>query len=480
MRLRILQWSVFCCCVAALGQNAGELSGDGAASGAEGSGTSSIRPVAPVRWQPQWGPWIQPGMRKGVDWHGLAWQSGLFLGIQHSFRLATEPGTRAGLKGKFFPGWGHAAGNLHGWSDGDPFYVNYVGHPMQGAVTGFIWSHNDRAYLGAEFGANSYYWKSRLRATAYSWAYSTLFEIGPLSEASIGKVQSVYPQQGFVDHVITPVVGTGWMIAEDALDKYLIQRIERHVDSPVVRLLARGTLNPGRSMANLMRLKAPWTRDDRPGVQSPLLSSYLEDKRAGLIRAPQAAAPEIVGEYGLSTLEVSMTARPVVIGGRMCAGGGGEGAFRLSPRWQMVVDVSGCKTMDLPESFSGDTFTYVAGPRWSANPAGRWNPYAHVLVGGMKVTEQKVDAELRAALVATAKAEGRPAAEDFARYATTYETNGFAMAAGTGLDLRLKPALALKVAGIEYRKAWVGPLNGREYGSGLAFTVGAVLRMGTW
>ena len=47
---------------------------------------------------------------------------------------------------------------------------------------GYIWTHNDRDYLGAEFGRNSYYWKSRLRTTGYSWAYSALFEIGPVSE----------------------------------------------------------------------------------------------------------------------------------------------------------------------------------------------------------------------------------------------------------------------------------------------------------
>jgi hypothetical protein len=485
--MRFLRQTGCCCCWLAslslgvlFAQDLGDGAGDGRSTGEGGLPgalpAGFIRPVAPARQDP----WIQPGNRRGVDWTGLAWQSSLFLGVEHAFRLATEPGTREGLKGPFFSGWWRSAGNLHGWSDGDPFYVNYVGHPMQGAVTGFIWSHNDRDFQGAEFGRNSYYWKSRLRAAAFSWAYSTMFEIGPLSEASIGKVQSVYPQQGFVDHVITPVVGTGWMITEDALDKYVIQRFEERVQSPVLRILVRGALNPSRSFANAMRLKVPWARDDRPGAYSPLLTSYLDDRRAGLIRAPQLAPKELEGEFGLSSLEVSMNARPQAIGGRLCAGGGGEGAFRLAPSWQFVIDVSGCKMMDLPQNYSGDTLTYLAGPRWSARPVSRWNPYAHFLMGGMKVTEQKTDPELRAVLVAAAAKDGSSAAADFAKYAQTWEANGFAVAAGTGLDLRLNPALALKIAAIEYRRAWLPPINGRDYNSGLAFTVGAQLRMGTW
>ena len=71
------------------------------------------------------------------------------------------------------------------------------------------------------------YWKSRIRAGAFAWAYSEQIEIGPISEATIGNVQSAYPQQGFADHVVTPAIGLGWMIAEDALDRYLVRFVER-------------------------------------------------------------------------------------------------------------------------------------------------------------------------------------------------------------------------------------------------------------
>src|SRR5947209_2324480 len=79
----------------------------------------------------------------GVDWTDLGRGSLRFLGIMHGFRLLTEPGTRAGGFG-LGTGFSQSVANLHGWADGDPFYVNYVGHPMQGAVSGRLWLMNDR------------------------------------------------------------------------------------------------------------------------------------------------------------------------------------------------------------------------------------------------------------------------------------------------------------------------------------------------
>jgi hypothetical protein len=204
-----------------------------------------------------------------VQWNALSQQSMLFLGIEHSFRLATDPETRGRAGGSFVGGYVASLTTLHGWGDGDPFLVNYVGHPIQGAISGFIWIQNDPHYRTAGIGRNSRYWKGRLRAMAFAAVYSEEFEIGPLSEASIGHVQAYAPQQGFVDHVITPTVGMGWMVAEDAVDRYVIRPIEAHTKSRWVRLLARGILNPSRSFANCMALETPWHRDDRGGVMRP-------------------------------------------------------------------------------------------------------------------------------------------------------------------------------------------------------------------
>ncbi len=54
------------------------------------------------------------------------------------------------------------------------------------------------------------------------------------------------------------------------------------------------------------------------------------------------------------------------------------------------------------------------------------------------------------------------------------------MAAGGGVDLRVNPAIALRLANLEYKRSWLPPANGRDYNNGLAFTVSMVLRMGTW
>lgn len=60
--------------------------------------------------------------------------------------------------------------------------------------------------------------------------YSTWFEIGPVSEVSLGNIQSRRPQQGFVDHVVTPMPGAGWLVAEDFLDEKLILPFERRFE----------------------------------------------------------------------------------------------------------------------------------------------------------------------------------------------------------------------------------------------------------
>ncbi|MGH7867393.1 MAG: hypothetical protein ACREP9_07080, partial [Candidatus Dormibacteraceae bacterium] len=196
---------------------------------------------------------------QGVQWGTLLNQSSRFVVFEHAYRYATEQATRDPDL-PFFRGYVESVAGLHGWADGDPFYVNYVGHPMQGAVSGYLWTLNDTRYQYAEFGRSPEYWKSRLRAGAFAWVYSEQMEIGPISEASIGNIQATYPQYGLVDHVITPAIGLGWMIAEDALDQYLVRFVERKTENRYVRALVRGGANPSRSLANVLGGQWPWAR----------------------------------------------------------------------------------------------------------------------------------------------------------------------------------------------------------------------------
>ncbi len=65
-------------------------------------------------------------------------------------------------------------------------------------------------------------------------------------------------------------------------------------------------------------------------------------------------------------------------------------------------------------------------------------------------------------------------------YTKDWETNGFTIQAGTGLDVKLNNALSYRVANLEYSHSWTKELNGIKYQNGLQFTTGLVLRMGTW
>jgi hypothetical protein len=208
------------------------------------------------------------GGRGGFNWDSALKQSFLFLGVQHAFRLATEEGSRAELKGPFFKDYFKALRSLNGWSDGDPFLVNYIGHPMMGAVSGYIQIQNDPKGIQEEVSLKKSYWKSRMKAMGWSFFYSTQFELGLVSEASLGNIgirpygKAKHPM-AYVDLVVTPVVGTGWLVGEDTLDKYFIRRYEDRLPNRMTVILFRSFLNPTRSFANVMRGKWPWYRDNR-------------------------------------------------------------------------------------------------------------------------------------------------------------------------------------------------------------------------
>ena len=197
------------------------------------------------------------------DWKRAVAQSSCFLGIEHGFRL-TQAKTRSKLKGPFFRDWKESVAGVHGWDDGDSVFTNYVAHPMQGGVAGFIQIQNDTRGRSAEFSGSRTYWNSRLRALGWSAIYSTQFELGAVSEATIGNVGKKKGTSGYVDLVITPTGGLGMIVLEDVLDKYLLKMLEQRTNSVGKRRFFRIVFNPQRSLANLLRGKVPWHRDSRP------------------------------------------------------------------------------------------------------------------------------------------------------------------------------------------------------------------------
>ena len=194
------------------------------------------------------------------DWSAAIKQSLIFLGVQHGYAM-TQPKTRRDLRGAFFKDYVRSFKSLHGWNDGGRVFTNYIAHPMQGSLLGFIQIQNDPKGMNLSYDKSSAYWRSRLKALAWSAAWSTQFEIGPVSQASIGNV-GLHGKQSYIDLVVTPLGGFGWLVVEDFLDKNIIHRIERRSSGNFyIKVASRVLLNPTRSVANLLRLKTPWYRD---------------------------------------------------------------------------------------------------------------------------------------------------------------------------------------------------------------------------
>jgi hypothetical protein len=204
----------------------------------------------------------QGAQQEGFQWKPALLQSALFLGVQHGSRMLQNK-TRRELGGPFWSDYFESVSNIHTWSDQDGIPTNYFGHPMMGAITGYIQVFNDPRGRRLEFDLSSKeYWKSRLKAMAWSAVYSTQYEIGPISEASIANVGKHPPTMAVVDLVMTPVGGFAVMLVEDYLDKRFISRWER--GGGVKARFYRIALNPSRSVANLLRFKRPSYRDGRP------------------------------------------------------------------------------------------------------------------------------------------------------------------------------------------------------------------------
>jgi hypothetical protein len=436
-------------------------------------------PPSPISSSPRAVVQTSEAPKAEVQWKSLMKGSLSYLGVMHSFRIATEAGTREGLHNSVFGGYFKALGAMHGWSDGDGYYENYLGHPIEGAVSGYIWVQNDPRYRAVQFGTDRDYWMSRLRAYAFAWAFSEQFEVGPISEASIGQIQRYCCQYGFVDHVITPNGGLVWMLAGDALDRYVTVPIENRTHNAAIRILARGVLNPPQTFANLMMFHYPWRRENRASVTKYDGEMYLRLSRSLAEAISPESHPEgliVVPKFELAAAVPSF----YQVGGLTCLGGGGIGAFRAAGLRQWTVEVGGCTLGNsLPRNWSGDSLTFMAGPQWIVHTAGRWSPHAHFRVGVQKITEKYVDPKLQKQVLSQLPRAANPSDyEDL--YSKRWESTGFSMAFGGGLDVALNRALALRVANLDYTRSWLGSLNGRNFDHGLRFSTGLVLRVGTW
>jgi len=251
-----------------------DTSGDsGSMGGAKGEPGTPASPIilAPKAPEPH------------VRWKPLLLQSLNFLLVEHTFRYLQQSDLRYQTWHKpfwedYFISLRHT--DLSHWGDGDNFLTNYVGHPLEGAVSGDIWIQNDPQAANAQFGSGAY-WRSRLKAMGWAALYSLQFEEGPiLSETALGNQGGYYfvpgcgpspcskPGKtlkpptlgtGWVDLVITPTVGLAWILMEDTITAKLMPRLAGENPSLAWRIVG-AALTPSRSMASFMAGHLPWVR----------------------------------------------------------------------------------------------------------------------------------------------------------------------------------------------------------------------------
>jgi hypothetical protein len=149
--------------------------------------------------------------------------------------------------------------NMRRWSDGDSIKVNYIGHPMEGAIAGYIEVQNDPRGRELRISRNRRYWNSRFRAFLWATVYSTQWEISPIGETGIfNEGGFTYPirckkndvtceatakytnNTGWVDFIITPIAGTLWLLGEDTIDRFISDPlVQRHPSSQRNQVLIR-------------------------------------------------------------------------------------------------------------------------------------------------------------------------------------------------------------------------------------------------
>lgn len=432
---------------------------------------------------------------KHFRWGPAIGESLLYIGIMHTFDLSMQAGTRDSLNGHWFQHYVQSVSELRGWSDSDTFMAPYVGHPLEGSIFGYIERQNDPKYHLVQLGDGRAYWISLLRSMAYSAVWHTQWKIGPVSEDSIANVM-LHASPGFITLVDTPTLGLCTMLAEDAADRYLIMGLENRTTNRAVIILARSFLSPGRTFANLMAFRAPWVRDTRLnlfGENYEIRKALVEDYRNGSGGKPfqfvknswMPAGMEFVHPHPKEA-DIELTAFPYYesfLGGGSCIGGGGTGAARVNPKWQVITEVSGCLIMHMPYSnYSADSLFYGGGLRWTPRADRRFSPYAQFLFGGRKVTMEIMDAELRKKLL-TAWNDGNGTLGHYPKRSDySFETaqNGPSIAVGGGFDVIVTRPFAWRVLNLEYSHSWMNNVGQIKPQEGLKISTQAVVRIGTW
>src|SRR5467141_4057252 len=140
------------------------------------------------------------------------------------------------------------------------------------------------------------------------------------------------------------------------------------------------------------------------------------------VRAQDYPKAEVFGGYQYVRLNP---------GGTNCQGFGGAAAANLSNWLGVAGDLGYCRVTGLPSGISAHAINYMFGPRVTYRSYGSLTPFAHVLLGGERIT---------------ASATGFGSAS----------SNSFAMALGGGADYKLTEHVALRLIQLEYLYTHLG------------------------
>ena len=216
----------------------------------------------------------------GIHWGSLMREWWLWVATEQTERIVRESKTRDQLSGPFFGDWFNSVSDYHfdNWNDGGKVFTSYLAHPTQGAVAEAIfWQNNDHVRFSEQDFHSARYRNALLQAFAFATVDAVLWKVGPLSEASIGNVglpvhwwdkdckmyHICVDRTGVSDMVMNEVGGTGITIAFQWLDKHVQKGIEERSESRAWIDTTRILTNPPASVANLMRFRRPWYRDNR-------------------------------------------------------------------------------------------------------------------------------------------------------------------------------------------------------------------------
>lgn len=387
-------------------------------------------------------------------WKGLLLQSLSFDLLLNGVRVgfSTQNERKLLLNKPFWSDYWASLGqyNMRRWNDGDPIAMNYIGHPVEGAVAGYLEIQNNPRDRALQMG-DEHYWSSRLRAFAWATAFSTQWEIGPLGEAAIfnqgGFTYAVHCQKncsptdkitnntGWVDFIITPTIGTLWIIGEDALDKYVTDPLVRRHPHNFGYKVLRSSANPSRSLANMLRGREPWYRDyeHRTSYESRIIGPFEH----ALDKEPSERV-DIFTHYTAYSVRRNKTGCQ---GCRGLAAGAGVGiGIRVFRYLDFVTDLS---------------YQPEASPLSSLNIGGTLFTGNFGIRSGYNGKRFKLRASLAPGFASYSRAQDLPTAED--PQPSNHRATNFQAVAGAEVDLKIAPHFGLRIAGqnmlIRYKSA---------------------------